>query len=209
MPGSTGYRRDVSITAIIPLKPLGRVKQRLAGRYTGDERRALMARLFGHVAGVCAATPQVALVRAVVGDDAGAELARSAGVEVVHEPPGGLDRAVAHATADLGDGTSLVVVADLPRLTVDDLTRVIEAGTHDPVVVVAATRDGGTGALLRRPTGVIPTAYGTGSAGAHLAAAASAGVRAVLLSSPGLAHDVDRPDDVDRYAGGVGGPGAG
>lgn len=199
----------MSITAIIPLKPLGRAKQRLAGRYSSDERRALMTRLFVHVAGVCAATPRVARVRAVVGDDAGVELARAAGVEVVHEPPGGLNRAVAHATADLRDDTTLVVVADLPRLTVDDLTGVVEAGTHHPGVVVAATRDGGTGALLRRPTSVIAPAYGAGSAGAHLAAAAAAGVRAVLLSSPGLAHDVDRPGDVDRYAGGVDGPGRG
>lgn len=196
----------MSITAVIPLKPLVRAKQRLADRYSVDERRTLMTRLFGHVARVCAATPGVARVRAVVGDEVGAQLAREADVEVVLEPPGGLNRAVAHATADLDAAASLVVVADLPGLTVEDLTRVVEAGTHEPSVVVAATRDGGTGALLRRPTAVIATAYGAGSAAAHLAAAAGAGVRAVLLSSPGLAHDVDRPDDVDRYAGGVDGP---
>lgn len=197
------------ITAIIPLKPLGHVKQRLAGRYTARQRQALMTRLFDHVAEVCAATPGVTHVRAVVGDDAGAGLARAAGVEVVRQPPGGLNRAVTHATADLRTGASLVVVADLPRLAIVDLTRVVDAGAHEPGVVVAATDDGGTGALLRRPVDVIPTAYGPGSAAVHLAAATAAGVRAVLLSSPGLAHDVDRPGDVDRYAGGVDGPGSG
>jgi 2-phospho-L-lactate guanylyltransferase len=197
----------VSITAIIPLKPLDDAKRRLAGSYTGAQRRTLMTRLFTRVAQVCTATPGIDAVRAVVGDDEGAGLARRVGVEAVREPAGGLNRAIAHATADLRAAASLVVVADLPGLTVVDLTRVVEAGTHRPGVVVAATRDGGTGALLRRPTGVIAPAYGPGSAAAHLAAAVDAGVRAVLLSSPGLAHDVDRPDDVARYAGGVDGSG--
>lgn len=199
----------MSITAIIPLKPLGDAKRRLSGSYTAGQRRTLVTRLFTRVARVCSATPGIDAVRAVVGDDEGADLARRVGVDVVREPAGGLNRAIAHAAADLGAAASLVVVADLPGLTVADLTRVVEAGTHRPAVVVAATHDGGTGALLRRPAGVIAPSYGPGSAAAHLAAAIDAGVRAVLLSSPGLAHDVDRPDDVARYAGGVDGPGPG
>jgi 2-phospho-L-lactate guanylyltransferase len=186
----------VSISAILPLKALDRSKQRLAGRLDADERRSLMVRLFSHVAGVCAATPGVDRVCAVVGDEAGARLARAVGVAWVDEPAPDLNAAVAHATAWVGGDASLVVVADLPRLRVDDLTFVLECG-HGPGVVVAATQDGGTGALLRWPGAAIAPAFGPRSAAAHLGAARQAGLRAALVSTPGLRHDVDRPDDLD------------
>jgi 2-phospho-L-lactate guanylyltransferase len=192
----------VSISAILPLKALDRSKQRLAGRLDAAARRSLMTRLFTHVAGVCAATPDIDTVCAVVGDDAGARLAQDAGIAWVAEPSPDLNAAVAHATAWAGGDASLVVVTDLPRLRVADLTFVVECGRGHGVVV-AATRDGGTGALLRRPNAAVAPAFGPRSATAHLAAAQRAGVRAALVSTPGLRHDVDRPADLDAAAQGA------
>ena len=189
----------MSITAIVPLKALDRAKQRLAPGVSAPGRRELMARLFTHVAQTCAAVPDITDVLAVVGDEAGATLAHAAGVHSIHEPEAGLNAAVRHATSASEGTASLVVVADLPRLTTDDLRRVIQAGAHRPCVVVAATRDGGTGALLRRPTAVIDPAFGPASAAAHLEAASRAGIRAALVSTPGLADDVDRPSDLARH----------
>lgn len=184
------------MTAIIPLKALDHSKQRLAPRLATDERRALMATLFSHVARVCSDSPAIASVLAVVGDDAGAALARDVGIASIRERDGGLNAAVRQATAEVTDDASLVVVADLPRLTASDLERIVAAGASGPCVVVARTHDGGTGALLRRPPGVIAPAFGSASAAAHLTAAHSAGVRAALLTTGGLAHDVDRPADL-------------
>ncbi len=161
-----------------------------------------MADLFTHVLRTCADTPEISSVLAVVGDAAGEALARDVGLPSMREPGGGLNAALRHGTAHAGGDASLVVVADLPQLSVTDLRAVVAAaGTH-PCVVVAATHDGGTAALLRRPRAVIPPAFGTASAWAHLDAAQRAGLRAVLLSSPGLTHDLDRPGDLDRYPGG-------
>ncbi|CAN5815794.1 hypothetical protein BH23ACT10_BH23ACT10_00420 [soil metagenome] len=186
----------MSITAIIPLKALHRSKQRLAAHLAADERQALIADLFTRVVRVCSDTPAVTSVCAVVGDDAGATLARDAGAAVVRETTGGLNAAVREATDRVAGDAALVVVADLPRLTVSDLTSVTAAGRRGPCVVVARTHDGGTGALLRQPPGVIAPAFGGSSAAAHLTAAQRAGVRAILVSSAGLAHDVDRPGDL-------------
>ncbi|MBW3605951.1 MAG: 2-phospho-L-lactate guanylyltransferase [Actinobacteria bacterium] len=184
------------MTAIIPLKALDHSKQRLAPRLAADERRALMATLFTHVARVCADSPAIASIVAVVGDDAGAALARDVGVASMRERGGGLNAALRQATTEVDDDASLIVVADLPRLTGTDLDRMVGAGGPVPCVVVAPTQDGGTGALLRRPPDVIAPAFGPASAAAHLTAARSAGVRAALLATAGLAHDVDRPADL-------------
>lgn len=202
------YSAQVSITAIVPLKALRRSKQRLAGRLGGDERAALMARLFTHVVSVCASTPAVTEVCAVVGDEPGAELARAAGVAWLREPTAELNAAVTYATERVTSDASLVVVADLPELTVTDLHRVAAAGSVGPTVVVARTHDGGTGALLRRPADVIAPAFGVASAAAHLAAGQRTGIRTTLLSTPGLVHDVDHAGDLDRYAGAHGRPGS-
>jgi 2-phospho-L-lactate guanylyltransferase len=90
---------------------------------------------------------------------------------------------------------TLVVAADLPLATAGDLQAVWDAAEAlapaGPVVVVAATRDGGTGVLLRRPPDAIVSAYGEGSAARHLDLARRRGVPAVALDVPGLALDVD------------------
>lgn len=195
------YSARMSIAAIVPLKALPLSKRRLAGRLADHEREALMAALFTHVLGVCRATGTVDDVWAVVGDDAGAGLADAAGVRWLPEPAADLNAAVAHATALANAAASLVVVADLPELAVADLEMVTAAGGHGAGVVVARTHDGGTGALLRRPADVVAPAFGQASAAAHLAAARGAGVRAALLSIPGLTHDLDRPADLDRHVG--------
>ncbi len=196
------YPAGVSITAIVPLKALRFSKQRLASRVPADERQALMGRLFTHVLRTCADTPGITSVLAVVGDAGGAALAREVGVPSMRERGGGLNAALREATAHVDGDASLVVVADLPRLSVTDLRRVVAAGAVSPCVVVASTHDGGTGALLRRPPAVIAPAFGPASASAHLDAAQQAGVRAILLTSRGLADDLDRPGDLDRFAGG-------
>jgi 2-phospho-L-lactate guanylyltransferase len=189
----------VSVTAIVPLKALEHSKQRLSGRLSASERHALMRGLFLHVLDVCMAAEPIDEMLAIVGDDVGVALARQRSVTVVRDLGGDLNSALRQATARLSpESTSLVVVADLPEVTVDDLEAVVSAGRQAPTVLVAPTHDGGTGALLRRPAGIIAPSFGPGSAAAHLSAAQAAGVRAGVIVRRGLAHDVDRPADLDR-----------
>jgi 2-phospho-L-lactate guanylyltransferase len=192
----------VSVTAIVPLKALDHSKQRLAGRLSAAERRTLMRGLFLHVLETCLAADSIDETLAIVGDDDGVALAQRLPVTAVRDLGEDLNSALRHATAQLPPpSTSLVVVADLPQVTADDLDAVVAAGQHTPSVIVAPTHDGGTGALLRRPASVIAPAFGVGSAAAHLDAACLAGARAGVIIRPGLAYDVDRPADLDRYAG--------
>lgn len=212
------YSAGVSVSAIVPLKALRDSKRRLASELSHTERAALMGRLFVGVLRACLAARRVDHVVAVVGDEAGAELARREGVAVVRDPGRGLNAALRHATASLaGHGArrtpdtggpsmdadaSLVVVADLRAARPGDVDALVAAGGTGPGVLVARAHDGGTGALLRRPVDVITPAFGAASAAAHLDAARAAGVRAGLIALPGLAHDIDRPADLARHGDG-------
>ena len=185
----------MTVTAIIPLKALSAAKGRLADAMSPIDRRAFTLWMAGRVIAACKATPDVDDILVVAGDEDAAAAARAAGVAalVVAEP--GLDVAL-HAADQVTAhaAMTIVVAADLPQLTPNDLSAVVAAATgDDPVVVVAPTHDGGTGALLRRPPGVISPAYGPGSAAAHAALARTAQARVAVVHREGLAADVDTP----------------
>lgn len=182
----------MTTTVLVPLRDHG--KTRLAATLAADARAVLAAAM---LADVVAAAREATADRVVVlaaGPWARA-VALDLGVDVMVDddgPGAGLSAAVDAASRRLG-GDVLVVAADLPTLRVDAVRAVLAATAP---VVVAPTRRGGTGGLLRRPASAMPAAYGPGSAARHLAAASAVGLRAVRLELAGFAVDVDTPDDV-------------
>lgn len=182
------------VTAIVPLRTGG--KTRLAGVLASSERAALAGAMLADVASALQAARVERIVVAAQGPPAIAA-ADALGLEVLPDASeGGLDQALRHAATRVDDSEGLLVAAaDLPRLTAADVEQVLACPA---AVVVAPTRDAGTGGLLRRPPGAIPTAYGPGSAQAHLRLAADAGLRGRVVSAPGFAHDVDTLADLEQ-----------
>jgi 2-phospho-L-lactate guanylyltransferase len=180
--------------AIVPLKGLDRAKQRLSGELDAGARIELVAWMLARVLAACTASHVVSRVVVVTGDAQGEQMARELGAEPLRERAPGLNAALATADEHLREAEStLVVAADLPLASGRDLDAMHAAAPLGDCVVVAPTRDGGTGALLRRPPDVVVPAYGPRSARAHLAAARAAGVPAVRLDLPRLALDIDTP----------------
>lgn len=179
---------------LIPLRssPVG--LSRLGGLLSPAERIRLATAMLTDVVGALHDSGLDRLV-ALAGDERAAAVAEDLDLRVHTDPPdGGLDTAVASAVARLApEDPVAVVMPDLPRLSVRDLRALLSATAP---VVVAPTGDGGTGALLRRPGGVIPTAYGPDSAARHLALAREAGLPTATVRSPGLSRDVDTPADL-------------
>lgn len=187
---------DVSVTAIVPIKALSAAKGRLSGSLEPPARRAFVAWMAARVLAACAACEGITETLVVAGDAAAAEIGAEAGVRAIVVAESGLAAALAAADAVTADReATMIVAADLPRASAEDLRAVLDAGT-EPGVVIAPTSDGGTGVLLRRPPGIIATAYGPGSAAAHAGLAAAAGVAALVVHRSGLAFDVDTPEQL-------------
>lgn len=183
------------IVALVPARSPGAGKTRLADRLRPDERAALSGAMLADVTMALRASPVERVVVAAGGPEAAAAAA-TLGVDVVLDPPSAtdLDDALRAAQARIGPvGSLLVVMADLPRLQPRDITALLDI---DAQVVVAGTDDGGTGGLLRRPPGVIPTAYGPGSAGRHARQGRVAGARTIVVELDGFRHDVDTWEDL-------------
>ena len=192
-------------TALVPLRDPGHGKTRLRGVLSTARRAALASAMLDDVV---SALREAALTRIVVaaGGPVAAEVASALDVEVTRDPPsvGGLNAALVASSRRLGPVDELLIVAaDLPRLTTNDVSAVLRS---DAEVVVSPTRGGGTGGLLRRPGDRIPPAYGPGSAQRHLALAAEVGASSATVETCGFAEDVDTEDDLARL--GVGPLGA-
>jgi 2-phospho-L-lactate guanylyltransferase len=119
------------------------------------------------------------------------------GCRVVEEPPGAgdLNAALASAAKAAGDGSLLVVAADLPLASAAGLERVL-AAAGAPVAVVPSADGGGTNVLAWRDPASFAPSFGPDSAARHLAVPG-----AVRVDDPGLSLDVDTVDDLRRVAG--------
>lgn len=142
---------------------------------------------------VLAAALAVGATLVVTGDDAGAALARELGAKVVDDPGGGQGAAVAAALARAGSGAALVVNADLPCVTVDDLETLADAIPARGLALVEAD-DGTTNALGLSSPALFAPVYGPGSADRFRGLAAAN----VTVALPNLVDDVDTIADLER-----------
>ncbi len=191
--------------ALVPLRSPGCGKTRLAAALRPEHRAALTAAMFADVISALCASPIDRILVAASGPEAVAA-ASALGVEAHIDPPWvtDLNDAIDAAAVTLDPAADLLVVAaDLPRLSSEDVRRVV---TTDAEVVVSPTRDGGTGGLLRRPVGRIPTAYGHDSAARHRELAAAAGATYAEQHTAGFRDDVDIDADLAGLRRGPVGP---
>lgn len=196
----------MSVCAIIPVKPFAEGKARLAPVLSPASREALCRRLFKHVLDIACATKSLDDILVVSDDDEAHVMAEGRGAASLSEQgPAGLNAALelacGHARAHLFS-TILVLPADLAFVTAAEIDAMVTAGAgRGPAMVIAADEAGdGTNALLLSPPDLIGFSFGEASFEAHLKAARAKNVDPVIIERPGLAFDVDAPDDLSRIA---------
>jgi 2-phospho-L-lactate/phosphoenolpyruvate guanylyltransferase len=92
----------------------------------------------------------------------------------------------------------LILPADLPLLTKDDVLALIDSATKPPVVVIAPDRHKkGTNALLMVPPGLIDYEFGEDSFQKHSQLAKQVKARLEVVELPSLGLDVDMPEDLE------------
>lgn len=193
----------MTVAAAILMKNPGEAKSRLGPALRGDARANLALMLFDNTLGFMTAAHD-GPVAVVTRSDTIAERVAAKGASVVWEPETSDINVAAGLASDwaceIGATSLLVLHADIPVLTEDELAQVLEAGRRADVVI-AASRDGGTNALLVSPPDAMQFRFGQGSAAAHETAAKSAGRTVQRLSLPHLSRDLDRPEDLAQALG--------
>ena len=183
---------------LLPVKRLSEAKGRLAPRFDAAQRLELSRALLADALDRCEATDFLRWW-VVTDDPEVSHEATARGFEVVRDPGGGLNGALAQgigAAVAAGAGSVTVLPVDIPLATADDVRDLVDTGATSDVVLAPARVDGGTNALYLSPPDVIQPSFGPASLRVHIADAEKAKLRCSLLDLPGLALDVDTFEDL-------------
>ncbi len=192
----------MTLWAIVPVKPLRRGKSRLAGTLSEADRTELNRILLERTLEILSTSPEVDQVLVVSRDPHALTIARNHGARTVREDGQphlntALKRATVVAQVYSTRGI-LVLPADLPLITRQDIQVLFEHATNPPVVVIAPDRhERGTNALLMLPAGLIDYDFGDNSFKRHCERAIKAGARLEVLHLPSLGLDLDLPEDLE------------
>lgn len=183
--------------ALVALKTSTLAKGRLAEILDQAQRRQLVGRMFDHVMASLQASQHLAGIAVVTN-----EAIAYPGVLRLPDPQQGLNAALTSAAAALharGVDELLVLHADLPLVTADEIDQLIAAGRQKDVALAADKHGQGTNGLYLRLPARFAFRFGADSLHLHLSAIESAGLSAKRLDLPGLAFDVDDPADLTRW----------
>ncbi len=192
----------MTIWAIVPVKPLRRGKSRLAGTLSEDERAELNQSLLQHTLKTLSDIKELEQVLVVSRDPHALTIARQHGARTVREDgQPQLNTALARATVIAKVHATrgvLILPADLPLISQEDVLTLIAKAGEPPVVVIAPDRHGmGTNALLISPSGLIEYDFGENSFQRHCEHARQAGARLEIVDLPSLGLDLDLPEDLE------------
>lgn len=192
----------MTLWAIVPVKPLRWGKSRLAAVLSQEERKDLNSHLLVNTLETLNLIPEIEHVLVISRDPAALSLARAHGARTVQENGAPeLNVALARATVVAKNYSTrgvLVVPADLPLITPEDVSAMLALAKDPPVVVVVPDRHRkGTNALLICPVGLIEYDFGPNSFHQHCESALRAEARLEVCDLPSLALDMDLPEDLE------------
>lgn len=196
----------MTIWAIVPVKPLRRGKSRLADALNEDQRAELNSQLLKHTLKTLKETPRVEEVLVVSRDPKALAIAHDHDARTIREDGSpdlntALKRATAVAKMYTTNGV-LILPADLPLVSTEDIEKLITIGDeHQRVVVIAPDRHkNGTNALLVSPSGIIDYDYGERSFERHCEQARKVGAHLEICELPSIELDLDLPEDLELVA---------
>jgi len=205
--------------AIIPVKPLRYGKSRLAHILAPDARAELTTRMLHNTLQVLDDVPGIYRTLVISRDPAALKLARQYGAHTYGEGDKqdlnlALRRA-AHIAAAREAGGVLILPADLPLLSREDIEMMLAGASssargssnghmgyhqHARAVTICPDKDeDGTNALLVRPPAAFEFRYGAGSFLRHLREAERLGMPARVVHAPGIKFDLDTEEDWYAY----------
>ncbi|HUM04984.1 MAG TPA: 2-phospho-L-lactate guanylyltransferase [Terriglobales bacterium] len=189
---------------LVPVKNLTSAKQRLSSVLRPEARLELAQAMCTDVLEALARWQRRPAVAVVTSDPFARSLAHKFSFEVIADAVNpGETGAIEMATAicrNHGTERTLVIPADIPMITTEELQEIVDSAPIQGAVLVPDSAGRGTNAALRTPADLFPLRFGNDSFLPHLAAAQATGLPCVVLELPGIALDVDRPEDLQELA---------
>jgi len=187
---------------LVPIKNTATAKQRLASVLPQSARTELAQAMLHDVLAALHQWNHPSQVAIVTGDAFATELAREYGFGVIPDPENpGETGAIEMATricVERGDENTLVIPADIPLIQSWELDEIFTQAPREGSLLVPAADARGTNGAFRSPADLFPLRFGNDSFKPHHAAAQATGKPCVVLHLPGIAVDVDNPEDLQQ-----------
>jgi 2-phospho-L-lactate guanylyltransferase len=191
------------VSVLVPVKALRLAKQRLAPVLTASERQRLAAVMLEDVIEACLAARAFLDVTLVTSDPDVIATAHRLGVVAIEEGAvNGVNAAIRTGLCNMPSPVAGIVIlpSDVPSVTAAALKRAAEwCSRENTVVLVPASRDGGTNLLACSPAGLVEPSFGADSFARHCASARRLGIEP-MRSLPGQPDlDLDHPEDLRSF----------
>jgi len=193
------------VWAIIPVKETTGAKQRLAPALSAPLRQQLALAMLEDVLEAVAGVACLGGAILITVDPDAEILARRYGMQTIadgaHDGHTGAVNAGARHLIAQGHKTMLTLPGDLPLITAAEIAELIAAHGPAPSFTIAPAHDElGSNAILMSPPLAVPLRFGEDSYFPHLAAARAQGIEPCVLRLPGIAFDIDNPQDLHHLA---------
>lgn len=198
---------DPYVRAFIPLKHPACARVSLLESLTAKQRHSMYFTLARRIVVALRGVPQVRDILIVTSSAEVEMFAGHMGVRVLHQARdagtnAACEAAIAASTA-AGVTNALIVPGDLPLVTGESLTALLDAARLEErgVTLVPDRRHLGTNALVCTPADAIRLRFGPNSFAEHLRTAQAHGLPVRIFESGELALDIDDPEDLDAWRG--------
>jgi 2-phospho-L-lactate guanylyltransferase len=193
------------VWAVIPVKETANAKQRLVPVLSRSLRQALALAMLEDVLEAVAAVEGLGGAILVTVDAPAITLARRYRMATLadgaHDGHTGAVTAGARHLIAQRRSTMLTLPGDLPLATAGEIGKLIAAHGPAPAFTIAPAHDElGSNAILMSPPDAVPLRFGENSFFPHLAAARAGGMEPCVLHLPGIAFDIDNPQDLHHFA---------
>jgi 2-phospho-L-lactate guanylyltransferase len=194
----------MDIWTVVPVKDRDQAKERLAPSLPPVQRRQLALAMLEDVLAAVAAALGLAGLVVVTVDRAAAELARRYGARILEagarDGHSGAVAAAARLLLAEGRAGMLTLPGDIPLVTAAEIGSLLAAHGPAPAFTIVPSHDeGGSNAILLSPPDAVPLRFGVDSFFPHLRAAEARGIRPTVLRLPGIALDIDNPEDLAAF----------
>ena len=191
----------MDLWAVVPVKERVAAKERLAPLLRPEARQALALAMLEDVLAVVTAAPGIAGLLVVTVDAEAGQLAARYGARVTElgarDGHTGAVTAAARLLAAAGRAGMLTLPGDIPLVTPAEVAEVVAAHPPAPSFTIVPSHDErGSNAIACSPPDAVPLRFGEDSFYPHLRAAEACGIRPNVVHLPGIALDIDNPEDV-------------
>lgn len=185
--------------ALVPIKSRADCKSRLAGSLSPAGRLEVVREMARRVLAALDAAPSVERVAVVTPE----RDSLPGNVLILEDPGHGLNAALDAARRELvarGARELVVLHADLPLVTVDDIELLVAKGRTAGFALATDVESSGTNALFLGRPAAFRFRFGADSRRLHLEEAARLGLCPEVVRTTGLEFDLDRGEDLGRLS---------